>query len=76
MISRLWSRKEIKVVWPSKGLWVLAKTILKSTVKGKKRRVRQMNRCDDNIKESTEILPAQLGRLKTGQGRKGLLRSH
>ena len=49
----------------------LAKTIIQGTVKGQKR---QKKRWKDNIKGWT--FPAQLGRLKTGQDRKGLLRAH
>ena len=55
----------------------LAKTILQGTVKGKRKRGRQKKRLEDNIKELQEwILPAQLGQLKTGQDKKGLLRIH
>ena len=55
----------------------LAKTILHGTVKGKRRKGRQKKRWEDNIKEWQEwTLQAHLGRLKTGQGGKVLLRCH
>ena len=56
----------------------LAKTILQGTMKGKRKRGRQMKRWEDNTKEWTGIgtLPAQLEQLKTGQDRKGLLQIH
>ena len=55
----------------------LAKTFLQSTVKGKRKRGRQKKRWETISKSGQErTLPAQLGRLKTGQDGKGLLRTH
>ena len=55
----------------------LAKTILQGTEKGKGKRGRHKKRWEDNIKEWTGMDFASSTReLKTGQGKKGLLRIH
>ena len=60
----------------------LIKTILQGTVKGKRRRGRQKKRKKKKKRERVSksgqewTLPAQLGRLKTVQDGKGLLRIH
>ena len=56
----------------------LAKSILQGTVKGKKKKEAGRRRGGKTISKSGQewTLPAQLGQLKTGQDRKGLLRIH
>ena len=69
-----------KMIWPClKVFWISKDSlILGGTVSGKGKRGRQKKRWEDKINEWTgmDLMPAQLGQLKTGQDGKGLLGSH
>ena len=70
-LVKKWKLKWSGHVLRSSGL---AKTILRGTVKGKRKRGRQRKTISKSGQEWT--LPAQLGQLKTRQDEMGLLRIH